>query len=346
MKRLGISLVLVISLAGAFIGGIALAASAPAAPGRAVELAQAAAPGQRASFPIPGKPVIVIVPYTPGGGTGIAAVEMSALLEKDLKTSFQVVYKPGAGAQIGLTELVRSKPDGYTIGWVGNPTAVVTYLDPDRKAVYTRKSFQPVGMHFTSPCVVAVLATSPYKTIKDLIDTAKAAAEKIKVGTMGLMTSAHQAGLLLEKAAGVKFAYVHFDGDAPAATAQLGGHVDLTFHAITGIIQHIKSGALRPLAVMDSEESAFLPGVKTLASQGYHVEMGVYNGVNAPAGIPRDALDVLTEAIKRNIGRDEHVKKMEQLGYTLRYLDPGRYAALWAQLEEQTRPLMERSKKQ
>ena len=345
MKRLWISLVVVVAFTSMLIGAICQAASAPAAPARAVELAQAA-PAPKASFPIPGRPVTVIVPYAPGGGTGIAAVEMSALLEKDLKTPFQVVYKPGAGAQIGLTELARAKPDGYTIGWVGNPTAVVTYLDPDRKAVYTRRSFQPVGMHFTSPCVVAVLATSLYKTIKDLIDAAKAKPGTIKVGTMGLMTSAHQAGLLLEQAAGVKFAYVHFDGDAPAATAQLGGHIDLTFHAITGIVQHIKSGAIRPLAVMDSEESAFLPGVKTLAALGYKVEMGVYNGVNAPAGIPHDALDALTQAIKRNISRDDHIKKMDQLGYTLRYLNPERYAALWAQLEAQTQPLMEQSKKQ
>jgi tripartite-type tricarboxylate transporter receptor subunit TctC len=346
MKRLGISLVVVVAFASMLIGTIGQAAPAPATPSKAVELAQAAGSATKAGYPAPGKTVTVIVPYSAGGGTGIAAVEMSALLEKDLKTPFQVVYKPGAGAQIGLTELVRAKPDGYTIGWVGNPTAVVTYLDPDRKAVYTRKSFQPVGMHFTSPCVMAVLATSPYKTIKDLIDAAKAKPGTIKVGTMGLMTSAHQAGLLLEQAAGVKFAYVHFDGDSPAATAQLGGHIDLTFHAITGIIQHIKSGAISPLAVMDSEESAFLPGVKTLAALGYKVEMGVYNGVNAPAGIPHDALDALTQAIKRNISRDDHIKKMDQLGYTLRYLDPERYAALWAQLEDQTRPLMEQAKKQ
>lgn len=303
-------------------------------------------PALAAEYPAPGKPITVIVPYAAGGGTGVAAVEMSALLEKDLKVPFQVVYRPGAGAQVGLTELVRSKPDGYTIGWVGLPTAVVTYLDVERKAVYTRRSFQPVGMHFTSPCVVGVLATSPYKTIKDLIDAAKAQPGKIKVGTMGLMTSAHQAGLLLEQAAGVKFSYVHFTGDAPAATAQLGGHVELTFHAVTGILQHIKSGAIRPLAVMDSEESPFLPGVKTLTAQGYKAEMGVYNGVNAPAGFPREALSALTAAIKKNVSRDEHRKKMEQFGYTLRYLDPDQYTALWARIEAQAMGVMELLKKQ
>jgi tripartite-type tricarboxylate transporter receptor subunit TctC len=263
------------------------------------------------------------------------------MLAKILNTPVQVVYRPGAGAQIGLTELVRSKPDGYTIGYGNLPVIPVIYLDPTRKAVFARKDFQPIATHFTTAGVISVLAASPYKTLKDLLDAARAEPGKIKMGTTGLMGVTHLAGLLLEKTAGVKFAYVHFNGDAPAATALLGGHVDATPHTVTGIYPHIKSGAIRPLTVMDTEESPFLPGVKTTQSQGYNVQMVATMGIHAPAGTPPEVVTILAEAIKKAHSDEQHKKEMAELAFTLRYLGPEQLAAFWSQMEAQVKPLLD-----
>ncbi len=224
MKRFGISLVVVMTVASLFMEGQSQAAPAPGAPIKAVDLAQAAAPAKKVDYPTPGRSVNVIVPYAAGGGTGGAAQMLASLLEKELKTPFQVVFRPGAGAQVGTTELVRSKPDGYTIGYAGVPTTPVIYLDPQRQAVFNRSSFTHIASHFATSALVSVPATSPYKTLKDLVHAAKAQPEKITVATIGLNSPAHLGGMMLEKAAGVKFAFVHFDaGDAPATNAVLGG---------------------------------------------------------------------------------------------------------------------------
>lgn len=328
MKRSGILVAMVVMVASLLLG----------------EQIQAAA--AQANFPIPGKAVNVIVPYPAGGGTSIAAMEISSLLEKYLKVPFQVLHRPGAGSQVGLTELARSKPDGYTIGYVGLPSTIVIYSDPQRKAVYARKSFQPVALHFAAPQAVSVRASGPYKTLKDVIDAAKAEPGKLRIATNGLMTVSHLAGLLLEKAAGVKFAFVHFDGDAPTTTALQGGHVDATCLSASAIYPHVKSGAARSLGVMDTDESPQLPGVRTLQSQGYNVHLGTTAGLNAPAGTPREAVDILAEALKKNMNSEAHKAKMLQLGFTLRYLDPDQYAALWNQMETRVITLLQEIKKQ
>lgn len=150
MKRLDTSLVVVATFASLLIGGRSQAAPASAERAKAVELAQAAAPATKANFPIPGKAVNVIVPYAAGGGTSVAAQLLASQMAKFLNTPVQVVHRPGGATQVGLTELVRSKPDGYTIGYAGLANTPISYLDPERQAVYNRKSFRQVATHSPS----------------------------------------------------------------------------------------------------------------------------------------------------------------------------------------------------
>src|SRR5271170_3131938 len=131
---------------------------------------------QAADFPEHGRPITIIVPYAPGGATDTGARLMAAALEPLLNTSVQVVNRAGAASQVGLTQLVRSKPDGYTLSYVVVPTVVTHYLDPARQAIYTRESFQPIARHTTSPAMLAVQSDSPYRTLKDLVEAARARA--------------------------------------------------------------------------------------------------------------------------------------------------------------------------
>lgn len=325
-------------------------AAPTAAPAKAAEPIKApavqptAVPARKVDFPEKGKAITIVVPYAPGGGADIGARVLGPLMEKELGGSIQIVNKAGASGQLGLTDVVQSRPDGYTLGYLAIPGIITTYLDPSRKAVYTRKDFQPLGAQYLIPIVVLVQANSPFKSLKDVLDAAKANPEKIKSGTSGLGGVNHLALLLLEKVANVKFATVHFDGGGPEMTALLGGHIDVGFGTQPDGVRYVRSGQMRALAIADKEESPFLPGVKTMEAQGYNVSMLSIGMVTAPAGISGDVLDVLASAMRKAVATDEHKKRMDEMGQTVRYTDPAQTMAAWADMEERMRPLMELAK--
>jgi tripartite-type tricarboxylate transporter receptor subunit TctC len=295
-----------------------------------------------ADFPAKGKSITMILGTSAGGSTDVGARILAAAMEKDLAatgTRIQVENKPGAGWQIGLTALARSRPDGYTIGFTILPQTITNYLDPERKAVFDRQSFQPLGMQVVDPGVIAVKASSPHKTLKDVIDAAKANPGKLKASATGILSDDHLAVLQLEKLTGAKFAIVQFDGSAKAMTALLGGHTDVYFGNIGDTFPQAKAGEVRVLCVMDDEESKFLPG-KTSFSQGIKLESSSSRGLSAPVGTPKELVDFLAGAIKKAIADPEHMKKMEEQGLTVRYMDPARMEKYWSEMEEQIKPLM------
>jgi tripartite-type tricarboxylate transporter receptor subunit TctC len=295
-----------------------------------------------ADFPAKGKSITMILGTSAGGSTDVGARILAAAMEKDLAatgTRIQVDNRPGAGWQIGLTALARSRPDGYTIGFTILPQTITNYLDPERKAVFDRKSYQPLGMQVVDPGVIAVKASSPYKTLKDVIDAAKANPGKLKASSTGILSDDHLAILQLEKLTGAKFAIVQFDGSAKAMTALLGGHTDVYFGNVGDTYPQAKAGEVRALGVMDDEESKFLPG-KTTFSQGIKLESSSSRGLSAPAGTPKEIVDFLAAAIKKAIADPEHMKKMEEQGLTVRYMDPAKMEKYWADMEEQIKPLM------
>jgi tripartite-type tricarboxylate transporter receptor subunit TctC len=189
----------------------------------------AAAPATKVDFPEKGKTIALSVPYTAGGGTDLAARLLAPMLEKELGVSVQVVNKPGAGSQRGLSELVRGKPDGYSISYLIVPTVLNTYLDPNRQAIYNRTDFVPLAGQFDLPYVIAVHRDSPYKTLSDLVAAVKAKPDTIKNGTTGLMALGHIATLQFQRTVNLRFALVHFEGSAPQIVALAGQHVDVIF---------------------------------------------------------------------------------------------------------------------
>jgi hypothetical protein len=121
----------------------------------------------------------------------------------------------GAASQLALTELTRATPDGYTLSYAVLPTVTTHYLDPTRAAVYTRASFQPIGMHHLTWMMLAVQTESPHKTLKELVEAARAKPESIRISDSGLMAVPHTQVVMLELVTGVRFASVHFNGGAP-----------------------------------------------------------------------------------------------------------------------------------
>jgi tripartite-type tricarboxylate transporter receptor subunit TctC len=296
---------------------------------------------QGTAFPTRGKPITIIVPYAAGGVTDTGARLMAAALEKELSTSVQVANKAGAASQLGLTDLVRSAPDGYTLSYVVLPTVTTHYLVPGRDAIYTRKNFQPIAMHHYVPQTISVRGDSPYKTLKDFVEAARASPETIKISDSGLMAVPHTTVLMLQRAAGVRFASVHFTGGAPSVTALLGGHVDALAGATADALPHKASGAFRVLGVAAEQPDKSMPEIPTMKSQGYDVIAASWTGIVAPAGTPQNVVDTLTSAIRKVIESPEHQKKLQELALSPLYLDPASYGKLWGDTEVRMKPLLE-----
>ena len=298
-------------------------------------------PAGAADFPQKGKAVQVLVGWAAGGSSDAGARILASGMEKELGTSVVVVNKPGASGQIAYTALTQAKPDGYTIGTTNFPSAVVTYLDPARKATYTRKNFDLLALHVVDPGVFAVKADSPFKTLKEMVEAAKANPKKIRISTTGVQSDEAFGILQFQKMAGAQFALVHFSqGIAPAMTAFLGGKIEVFCGNVGDLLAQFKSGEVRILGIMDPEPSPFYPGVKTFEEQGYKLYNSSSRGFAAPSGTPKEVINILSGAMKKAVATEEHKKRMADMGLTIRYMDAAGYNKYWDEYETMLKELL------
>lgn len=325
-----------------FLVKIAVITCALALIGTAYESAFAGAP-----FPQKGKPITIIVPNAPGGTNDITARLMAPVLEKELGTPVVVVNKPGAGTQAGITEGALAKPDGYTLTMTALPGTLTVYMDPDRQAVPQIREMQPVALHNLDVGAVVVNAQSPNRTLKELVDAAKAKPGELKAATDGLMSSDHMATLYFQRKTGTKFRLVHFDGGGPATTALAGGHVDVRIGKVGSVYAMMAAGKVRVIGVMDKQRSKYCPDVKTLEEEGYK-DYTWYNvtGVAAPKGTPRAIVDILSNAIKKTVGTDEAQKRLTGVALIGHFMGPDDFSAYWKDFEKIVEPLIPEAKKQ
>lgn len=291
-------------------------------------------------FPEKGRTITMIVPFSAGGSTDVSARILAAGLEKELGTTVQVVNKPGAGSQLAVTDLLRARPDGYTIGYLTLPHVVTLYTDRDRQAPFSRKDLVPIAMHASDPQLLTVSASSPYKTAKELIDAARAQPGKIKGAAVGILGPEHLAMLQIERATGARFAKVQFDGGAPAMAAVLGDHVDFYTGTLGVFASAAKANTVRFLGVLDSEKNPLTPDVPTLASQGFEVLSYISRIVTVRAGTPQPIIDRLSSAIKKVTESEDHKARILAMGLTLRYMSPTETARFWDQVEATVSPLI------
>ena len=309
--------------------------------GAVAAISLAASPVWTADFPQKGKAIQMLVGFAAGGSTDVGARILASGMEKELGAPVVVVNKPGASSQIAYTALTQAKPDGYTIGNTNFPSVIVSYLDPARKATYARKDFDLLALHVIDPGLFAVKADSPFKTLKEVIEAAKANPRKIRISTTGIQSDETFGILQLQKMTGAQFALVHFaQGNAASMTAFLGGKIEVYCGNVGDILPQVKSGEVRLLGIMDDEESPFYPGVKTFEQQGYKLYNSSSRGFAAPAGTPKEVVNILSGAIKKVVGSADHKKRMAEMGLTIRYMDPAQYAKYWSENEAMIKELL------
>jgi len=293
------------------------------------------------SFPESGEVVTLIVPFDAGGITDVFARLFAPELEEALGTTVRVENVPGAGGQIGLTQLMSSEADGYTIGFTNLPSALA-YLDPARQAAYDETSFTPIAGVALSPTVIAVAADSPYETLEDYVEAAADAPGEITLGSGGSGASDdYLASIELERAGDVDLNIVTFEGgSADKVTALLGGNVEAIMGSAGGFLPQVANGDIRLLASATEEPSALLEDVPTFAEAGYDVVVSGTLNISGPAGLPDNVVAAITEATLAATESDEFVSTIATSGFEPNYLDPADLAALWAELADVVEPIL------
>lgn len=271
----------------------------------------------------PDHQITMIVPFSAGGGTDLNARTVAKFLEKQLGQPVVVMNYPGAGGEIGLSELARSEPDGYTIGFINTPGIVTIPIE--RKAQFSLKSFDFLAAMADDPGTIDVLGSSDIKSVKDLVEAAKKNPGKIPVGTQGAGSAGHINVLLFEQAAGVKLLPIPFDGSSAGRNALLSGEITATTANLGEAINFANGTDWRILGVMANKPSPMAPEVPTFASEGYPVIGGSMRGVGAPSGLPDDVREKLTSALKAVNDDPEYQKVAKQANLPVQYLDSNEY---------------------
>ena len=296
---------------------------------------------QAATWPQDGRTMTIIVPFPAGGTTDILGRLMASELQTILKIPVQVQNKPGASTQIGATAVVMAMPDGYTLGQFSIPTVIATYLDPSRKAIYTRKDLTVIGQQVDDAGIIAVRADSPFKTVKDLVEAAKARPDTVKVADNANLGVTHFILLQLQKAANIRLARVQFDGSAPATNAVLGGHVDAQLGGSIGdVSSQVDAGKERVLGITGKTRSAFLPDVQTFEEQGYPVFWSAARIYAVRSDTPAEIVKIIRNAFEKAMESEEMKSRLKTFRTQHRYLNGDDAAKHWSDAEEAAAPLI------
>jgi len=271
----------------------------------------------------PSRPVTMVSPFPPGGSVELIGRPLAASMERFFKQPVVFTNKVGAAGAVGTAFVATSEPDGYRILFNISSIVVVPEADKlfDRKPAYTMDQLQPVARVNSDPSVLAVRAESPWKTAKELIDDAKKRAGQMSYSSSGVYGSTHVPAEMFTQAARITMRHVPFTGGGPAMNALMGGHVDLHIQGLPGIIAHLQSGKLRPLAVTSAKRSAALPDVPTLKELGVDVDYGVWHGIFVAAKTPPDVLRVIREAARAAVADPDFVAALQKLSSPVAYLD-------------------------
>lgn len=288
----------------------------------------------------PSRPITYVVPFAAGGTTDILGRTIANKLGPALGTTVVVENKPGAGGNIGSDFVAKAAPDGYTIlGGTISSHAINVSLYPNMP-YDPIKSFQPIALIGTMPNVLVVNASSPHKTLADVIAAARARPEALNFGSSGNGTSQHLSGELFQSMTKAKMLHIPYKGSAPAMQALLGQQVDLVFENILAAVPLVQSGKVRALAVTSATRAGSLPDVPTLAEAGLPgYEIVSWQAVFAPAGTPQAAVQRLSSDIGKIIREPEVTARLAALGVEPSGAGPAELGALqksevekWAKL--------------
>src|SRR3989454_8487582 len=289
------------------------------------------AAGASAQEAYPSTPVTMVVPFPPGGVAAIVGSPLAAGMHHALKQPVVVVNRTGAGGAVGMASVARAAADGYTLLMSLSSISIFPVSDriSGKPPAYELKAFAPIALVTADPTVLVVRADSPYKTVKDFVDAAKAKPGKINYSSSGVYGTLHVAMEIFANAAGIKLFHVPYGGGGPAVTALLGGQVEALASGPAAAVGQIKGGKMRALAAWSDKRLDMLPELPTFKELGYDAEFYIWSGVFAPAATPSSVLMKLRQAVREAASSPEFKNAMEKVSTPVSYLDAPEFAKYW-----------------
>ena len=239
----------------------------------------------------PTKPIRLVVPFPPGGGTDIIARELSQAVAASTGWNFVIENKPGAGGNLGVDAAAKAAPDGYTLVLGQTSNLAINPTLYGKMPYDSQKDLAPIVLVANAPLVMVTGPNTPYKSLADAVSTAKSKPGKLNFASPGNGTVAHLTSEMFQRAAGVQTQHIPYKGAAQALTDVVSGNVDFYMSSVPTLIGHIKQGKLRPLAVTSAKRVDDLPDVPTINESGFKgFDAVTWFGLLAPAGTPKDVI--------------------------------------------------------
>ena len=288
----------------------------------------------------PERDISVIVPWAAGGGTDALARTLAKNGKKYFGVNVTVVNKVGGAGGIGMGSVATAKPDGYTVGVITDYLSLYRLLGMSELSY---RDFELIALLNRSPAAISVRADSPFKSLKDMMEYAKANPGVLTVAHAGPGQAWHLAVASLAMKYGIKFTYVPFDSAAPVRTALLGGHVSVATTGIDEVLQFYKTKQLRLLAVNSLSRQPVFPDVPTFAEAGYPIENPIFawRGLAVAKGTPPDILKALRDGFRKAAEDPDYVKLMDELALPRTYLEAEQFGQFLAETEKSLAPLLD-----
>ncbi len=284
----------------------------------------------------PDKPINMIIAFTAGGSSDVQARIMQKHWNAKGYARWIFVYKTGAGGAIGFAEIAHAKPDGYTIGGVNVPHIVLQPMA--QGAQYTIDDFAYICQVVNDPQVVAVRKDSHFKSVKEIIEFAKANPGKLKVGLVGPYSGHHLMLLDFKSKYKIDVADIMYKGAADQNAALLGGEVDVMFGNVNDVMRSLEQ--INVLGVASTKRNSFLPDVPTLKEQGYDIESDIRRGFVAPKGIEPAKLKYLRDAFKAVATDPAYLQDMKKAGQPAEYMSGEEFGKFVHEESERDRQLL------
>jgi len=287
--------------------------------------------GAAAQAQYPDRTITMVVPFPPGGVADTVARPVAEALGKELKQAVVIENKAGAGGALGMGQVARAAPDGYTLLMALSSISVLPEADKlfGRRPAFTLNQLKPIARFTADPTVFVVRADAPWKTLAEFLADAKAKPGAFNYGSSGNYGTMHVPMEMLKADAGFRMVHIPFTGAGPAVVALLGGQVDAIASGPASVAQHIRSGRLRALAHWGDKPLLALPEVPSLSSLGHRVKYAQWSGLFVPAGTPDDVLQKLRAAARKVAADAQVLQVIRTAGSPVEYLDAPEFQSYW-----------------
>ena len=291
----------------------------------ALLLSLATSAGDAANYPE--RQVNLVIPTAPGGSASLSGQILAEFMKRELKQPVTITYKPGAAEATGTEQVLKSRPDGYTLGYSFEPDLASKIVLDGKTLAFGKDDFLHLGATAFAPYLLWVKSDAPWKTFDELIAFGRK--KELSYSSAGIGAMNHIYVEVIARKTGIKTNHVPFAGGGPATVALLGGHVNMAVGSFGRMKQYLDSGMLRPVVVLAKNRIPEAKDVPTAKEKGFDVEGYVYHRLFAPKGLPPDVAAKVSRAFEKAVTDPEFQTALRKAGFEPRFVNAQATKAMW-----------------